>query len=199
MLVRGGVRLLLCAAVGVVAGLGASCEPRRPYERTVLVYPLEREVELLNTAAYPLGAYTVAPGDTARGIAGKLGVDYEVFAAFNGIDEKTVLRPGDVLVVPAVALRAGGVQAVQARVSGGAEGLVGADGKLRAESAGVVTAVFRKYTSLGDVVIIEGDEERIVYSGSFEPAVTRGERVAAGDVLATGADSTSAKARRFAK
>jgi hypothetical protein len=188
--------------------LALSCRYPERNTRLVYVYPLEDEVKTINTAAYPEGSYRVKPGDTPKAVAAGLGVDFAIFAEMNGVEETTVLKPGDLLVVPRVAYRTDarpegrGVVAtapVAPPQAGVGDKIVGSDGLVRALSAGTVTGVFRKYTSLGDVVIIENENERVVYSGAFEPAVAKGATVRAAGLIGTGARPGGVKARFFDK
>jgi uncharacterized protein YcbK (DUF882 family) len=48
--------------------------------------------------------YTVKPGDSVAEIARHYGVEQDVLRQVNGIDEKSVIHPGDVLVIPEVLL-----------------------------------------------------------------------------------------------
>ncbi|MCD6404971.1 MAG: LysM peptidoglycan-binding domain-containing protein [Planctomycetes bacterium] len=213
---RGKARFLFAVALGGVSILAFSCRGVGPSLGVEYVYPLEQEVALLNTAAYPEGSYRVAPGDTLRRVAVRLNVDIEMLAAANGLSPGSKLTAGDVLVVPRVAPRgdnpippgagpaaagkpAGPHPTPEVGLAEREKPLVGADGILRAIAAGTVTAVFRGYTSLGDVVIIESAEKRIVYSGSFEPVTAKGCTVNAVDIIAVRAKPESVKARIFTK
>lgn len=183
------------------------CAPPQEYLTHEYVYPLEREVAEINRVAYPSESYIVLPGDTLSGIARRLGVDLEVLAEVNGFEGNATLKSGDLLVVPRVGgaraaadpLATGPVVAPGAPAEPSGVTLVGPSGDVRALSTGTVIGVFRKYTSLGDVVIIETDRGRVVYSGAFEPRVLKGAEVRAGDVIGSGAAPGAVKARFFDK
>ncbi len=190
----------------------ASCTPRVEYVGTEFVYPLEDEARQINTVADPSGTYTVVRGDTPRSAAAKLGVDFDLFARTNGITAESRLEPGTLLVVPRIGTAKEPYAAARTPYRPAVETsppppvapkppevLVDASGAVRAASAGTVSGVFRDYPSLGDVVIIENDREKAVYSGRFEPRVLKGARVSAGDVIAGGADRASVKVRFFLK
>jgi len=189
----------------------ASCQPPELYipppQEPASIAP---EMELANTAAYPEGSYVVKAGDTPRGIAARLAIDYDVLARANGFTDETVLVPGYLIVVPRVALRTpdlpgraaarpkgapdpGGRVETQLKVE------VDPSGRLKAASGGTVTAVHRGYPALGDVVIIENDVEKIIYSGEFTPSVAKGSVVSVGDSIASGVKENSARATRFRK
>jgi hypothetical protein len=205
--------------VALIAGLivsclfFVSCVYNEGDGRLVYVYPLEDEVKTINTVAAPAGAYRVQPGDTPGGIAAKFCVDYDVFAEMNGIEEGGVIRAGELLIIPRVAYRDGSEPVSErpslrhlvaeprpsAETVGEYDTIVGADGAVRAGADGKVIAVFRKYTSLGDVVIIENESDKFVYSGSFEPAVVKGAAVSKDAVIARGARPGGVKLRVFAK
>ncbi len=169
-----------------------SCTPRRDRVTTHFVYPLQTEAQLLNTVANPSGVYVVTRGDTPKSIPARLGVDPDLFLIANGLEPDSKLEPGTLLIVPTV-----GPAATPAARS--TTPLVDSSGLVRAASGGTVTAVFRNYTSLGDVVIIENDREKAVYSGNFEPGVAVNAAVRAGDVVATTTEPASVKVRFFPK
>ncbi|MHC4712115.1 MAG: LysM peptidoglycan-binding domain-containing protein [Planctomycetota bacterium] len=180
-----------------------SCAPPREQVTTHFVYPLQSEARLMNTVANPTGVYVVARGDTPKSIPARLGVDPDLFLLTNGLEADSKLEPGSLLIVPTVG-PAAEPHAVRPRPAAAPRGrpptaLVDSSGLVRAVSGGVVTAVFRNYTSLGDVVIIESDREKAVYSGNFEPGVAVNATVRAGDVVATTAEPASVKVRFFPK
>jgi len=182
-----------------------SCPQPRTYTSLQYVYPLEQEVARINRVSYPEDSYTVQPGDTPAGVAAKLDVPADILYENNAIDADTKLAAGDVLVIPRTK------EPAQTRAGRGAPGapvsengsdtagrlLVSPSGALRAVSAGRVIAVYRKYTSLGDVVIIDDGQRRVVYSGDFEPVVVKGAEVRAGDLIGSGAAPEGVKARFF--
>lgn len=50
---------------------------------------------------WPIEAtYTVVEGDTLIGIGEKVGVDWRNLAKFNRLDNRDLIKPGDVLVLP---------------------------------------------------------------------------------------------------
>jgi septal ring factor EnvC (AmiA/AmiB activator) len=59
--------------------------------------------------------------------------------------------------------------------------------------------VHRGYPGLGDVVIIESDAEKVIYSGTFAPAVSQGVAVSAGDVIATRVVGRTVRVSHFAR
>lgn len=64
-------------------------------------------VTLLVTGAAGAGkgkTYTVKPGDSIAQIARHFGVEQDVLREVNGIDDKSVIHPGDVLTIPEVLL-----------------------------------------------------------------------------------------------
>jgi len=219
----------LCAAVSVLFAV-ASC--RTTEVQTVQAAPEQRsiipEIETIDLAAYPEGAYTVRSGDTPRGIAVRLGMDYNLLSGANGFKDDTVLKPGETIIVPRVAARsgfpaggaaagAGGIVVRRgARTSGEAPGApapqarapqvrapevrasVSSDGKVRCGSAGTVSAVYRRYPGLGDVVIMESETEKVICSGTFTPSVAKGDEVPAGGVIGTAAVG-GVKESRFSK
>lgn len=213
----GTVRVLFAAVLLGGCVTAWSCRGDRQGLDVEYIYPLEREVALLNTAAYPEGSYGVAAGDTLWGVAAKLNVDVEMLATANGLSTGSKLAAGDILVVPRVTPRGDNLiisPSAGPAANGAPEGpqeipgvgplqrkkpLVGPDGLLRAIAGGTVTGVFRRYTSLGDVVIIENDKKRIVYSGGFKPVTAKGCTVKAGDIIASGANPKNVQARVFAK
>jgi LysM repeat protein len=174
------------------------------------------EIELLNTAAYPEETYTVLKGDTPRSIAEKMRVEYSLLVQANDLTAKSVLKPGQLLVIPRIRPRSSdpfirqapsrayaeagpppprpaAAQPARAAVTSQTAG-----GEVRAVAPGTVTEIHRGYPNLGDVVIIEGGSEKVVYSGAFTPAVAPGEVVTEGAPIATGA-SGPARTTRFAK
>jgi LysM repeat protein len=211
----------LCATVLILIAL-TSC--RTTETQTVQAPPLERsiipEIQAVDLAAYPEGSYTVKSGDTPSGIAAKMGMDYTQLAAANAFKDDTVLKPGDVIIVPRVAERtgfpAGGADAraggmvvrTGARPSGEVPqaqaprapvpASVSSDGRVHCGSAGTVSAVYRRYPGLGDVVIMESDTEKVIYSGTFTPSVAKDDDVPAGGVIGTAA-AGGVKESRFTK
>ena len=186
------------------------------------------QIELLNTAAYPEDTYMVVQGDTPRSISTKLAVEYSLLVQANDLTAKSVLKPGQLLVIPRVRPRSsdpflrpapsrayadaappaatspastsssakpsgvrpsGPASASTARASGG---------DVKAVAAGVVKEIHRGYPNLGDVVIIESESEKVIYSGAFTPAVVPGEVVAEGASIAGGA-SGAVRTTRFPK
>jgi LysM repeat protein len=147
------------------------------------------EMELANTAAYPEGSYVVRSGDTLKGIAAKLGVDYTTLLHANGFTDTTVVKAGEVIIVPKVALRSPGDATVSGAVRSAplsetrVEAKPDSSGRVLAVSAGTVTAVHRAYPGLGDVVIIESDAEKVIYGGAFAPSVVKGVAVSAGEAI----------------
>ncbi len=166
-----------------------SCQPapRHTRDEAPRQSAIATEVATVNLAAYPEGTYTVVAGDTPRIIAAKLGIDYESLVDANGMTDKTVLQPGDVLVAPKVAprnatLSTAGARGPQEGASAAAQ-VVDAAGNVRAIAAGVVSEVHRGYPGLGDVVIIENDAEKVIYSGTFTPSVAKGAAASVGSII----------------
>ena len=93
--------------IAVISLAFTSCPAPAQYTTEPLppTQSIAREVEIVNLAAYPEGAYTVQAGDTPRSIAQKLRVDYDALVSANDLKPETILHPGDVLVVPRVAPR----------------------------------------------------------------------------------------------
>lgn len=94
--------MLLAAAVVLCVFLGSCRTAKFTEVQPEAANPIETNIAFVNEAAYPEGSYAVVQGDTPRGIAAKLHIDYRLFANANGISEGTVLTPGYVLVVPKV-------------------------------------------------------------------------------------------------
>jgi len=192
--------------VPVLAALGTiSCPQPRTHTSLQYVYPIEQEVARINRVSYPEDSYTVQPGDTPAGVAAKLDVPADILYEANAIDADTKLVPGDVLVIartkqPASA-KAGRASPEAPEDENGPDAagrsLVSPSGAVRAVSGGRVTAVYRKYTSLGDVVIIDDGRRRVVYSGDFEPVVVKGAEVRAGDLIGSAAAQGGVKVRFF--
>lgn len=169
------------------------------------IYPLEDEIDVLNTVTVPAETYAVKTGDTPIAVARKFGIDWKVLVDVNGIHDPTGWKPGTLLTIPRVESLPGepGQRRPPRKIPdtpGDASSpveLISAYGVVKALSAGVVTEVLTGYTSLGDVVIIEGEAGRAVYSGSFKPLVAKGQSVAAGEAIATTDEPENVKARFF--
>jgi hypothetical protein len=101
---RFAIPALLAVAIVLCLFLG-SCRTTKVSEPVPEANPIESNLAVINQAAYPEGSYTVVEGDTPRGIAAKLHVDYRLFAGANGLTEGSVLTPGYVLAVPKVSSR----------------------------------------------------------------------------------------------
>jgi len=194
----------------LVALAAFSCVPSRSVES--LPSPeapsLAPEVDELNLAAYPESSYTVKAGDTPATIAARLGIDPVLLAKANDFKPDTVLKPGDLIIVPKVADRNPAAPAVSRSPLSSAQPSAVAskpvsvsivDGRLRAISAGTVAEVHTGYPGLGDVVIIESDAEKVIYSGTFAPAVSKGADVSAGDVIATQVEGRTVRVSHFAR
>ena len=109
--------MLLAAAVVLCIFLGSCRTAKFAEVQPEVANPIETNIAFVNEAAYPEGSYTVVQGDTPRGIAAKLRIDYRLFANANGISEGTVLTPGYVLVVPKVRPRSDNLIGEGARVA----------------------------------------------------------------------------------
>ncbi len=185
-----------------------SCTGARQHTYYQYYYPLEREIAAINEVAYPEGLYTVVAGDTPSSVAARLDVPPNVLYEANAIEAGSTLSVGEVLVVPRPASAPARMGAHGARVDlpggrsdapAGRVAIVGESGAVYALSAGRVIGVHRQYPSLGDVVIIETQRQRVVYSGAFTPTVEPGSEVGAGEVIGEGAREGGVTARSFDK
>ncbi|MFN3981962.1 MAG: LysM peptidoglycan-binding domain-containing protein, partial [Caldilinea sp.] len=69
----------------------------------VLMIPGAGDTETVNTesgAAPAQKSYTVRTGDTVFAIALRLGVDWQEMLRVNGLTERSLLQPGQTLIVP---------------------------------------------------------------------------------------------------
>lgn len=82
-------RMLLTGAVAIAIGVSAVAVPAHAAPAHAPARPTAQT------------KYTVKPGDFLYGIATKLGVSFNELLAVNGLTKKSVIHPGDVLIVPA--------------------------------------------------------------------------------------------------